>query len=298
MKKLFWSLPLAITLLTAAGCSSKQQKEPLREYRYVAVVDDLDLFTNRYSTKYEDEETIMAPNDSVAYCEAYNNFMISKAVNEMIDNAYTIPRSFELYDDKANRVFKNVSDATLLDIEKDVYDMVFRDDPNYQQNEKVVIDSVKIEELKPYFDFSKDDFDPRGITWIQPKSRPSNLRSNHIYCYFMQEGESVKNFRIKIQYYADDWLFINKYQFAIDGNAYEYTPSSPERDHSGGMIWEWSDEAASLKEYDLIMALANGEDARIKYIGSQYHNIRTIPASQLNAIRQTVELYRAMGGKF
>lgn len=291
------SLVLLLAVLCLISCGSKSQKKRFK-YTYVETVDDLDILTNRYRTQTKEPEIIEAEDDSTAYYQAYEIFMISCAVNEMIDNRYSIPKHFDLTSEDGHPVVVQLSAATLDEIRKSVYQTVFDDDPAIVENFETSIDSAKIAELTPYFNINKDEFDPRGITWIQPKSAPASLKTNHIFCYFMQEGDKVKNFRLQIQYYADNWLFINKYQFAIDGNAYEYIPANQERDHGGGYIWEWSDNAVGLSDYELIMALAEAESAKIKYLGSQYYDIQTIPNAQIESIRRTVELYRAMGGKF
>ena len=46
----------------------------------------------------------------------------------------------------------------------------------------------------------------------------------------MKNIDGVSNFRLRIQYYSDDWLFIRKYQFSIDNKAYEFIPNNVETD--------------------------------------------------------------------
>lgn len=288
---------LLVVALSIHSCGTEPKKQ-LFKYTYVETIDDLDVFTGNYYSETKEPEVIVAEDDSAAYYKAYERFMISCAVNDMVDNKYTIPKSFALTSADGRSVAVQLSRATLDGIRKSVYQTVFDDEPEMLENFETSIDSAKIAELKPYFNMNKDEFDPRGITWIMPKNAPSSLKTNHIYCYFMQEGDVVKNFRLKIQYHAYDWLFVKKYQFAIDGNAYEYVPADPERDHGSGHIWEWSDDVISLSDYKLIKALAEADSAKIKYIGSQYHDIKTIPSDQIESIRRTVELYRVMGGSF
>lgn len=120
-----------------------------------------------------------------------------------------------------------------------------------------------------------------------------------MFCYFMKDNDGVSNFRIQIQYYADNWLFIRKYQFSIDGKAYELMPNSVERDNSDDKIWEWCDHCITLdSEKQIIQALSNAKNAKIKMIGDQYYHIRTIKQSELKSIKETVQLYNAMGGVF
>lgn len=91
----------------------------------------------------------------------------------------------------------------------------------------------------------------------------------------------------------------NKVQFSIDGNAYEYIPNNTETDNrDGGMIWEWFDENLSVKDKNLIEAIANAKNAKMKFIGRQYYDIKTISQQQILDIKRALDLYRAMGGKY
>jgi hypothetical protein len=114
----------------------------------------------------------------------------------------------------------------------------------------------------------------------------------------MKDIDGVSNFRLRIQYYSDDWLFIRKYQFSIDNKAYEFIPNNVETDSgNGGYIWEWCDENIhSNNDIELIKALSNAKTAKIKFIGRQYHDIKTISQKQIKGIKDAVNLYLAMGG--
>ena len=105
--------------------------------------------------------------------------------------------------------------------------------------------------------------------------------------------------RFRVQYYSDDWLFFKKIQFSIDYNAYEYIPSDTETDSgNGGKIWEWFDEALTGRDKTLIYALADAKSAKMKFIGRQYYDIKTITKNQITDMKRVLELYRAMGGVY
>ena len=160
------------------------------------------------------------------------------------------------------------------------------------------IDSVKIRELLPYFNVKKDEFDPNATVWYTPKSAPKYTNANGIYLYFGVQNNKPLSLRFRIQYYAADWLFFKKVQFAIDDNAYEFIPIKTETDHSGGVIWEWFDESFTGSDSHLIHALASAKTAKMKFIGRQYYDIKTITAKQIKDIDRALELYRAMGGNY
>lgn len=166
-----------------------------------------------------------------------------------------------------------------------------------ENKEPKLLDSIKIKELSPLFSLQKDEFDPKGLTWVQPKNRPLYANKNGIYCYFQKNDDGISNFRLRIQYYGEKWLFIEKYQFSIDGKAYEFVPLIVKRDHDGD-VWEWCDEQIKYPdEIKLIKALANAKEAKIKFVGRQYYNIKPISKKQINTIKETLDFYTAMGGK-
>lgn len=161
------------------------------------------------------------------------------------------------------------------------------------------IDSATIQKLKPFFNVQKDEFSKDNLTWYTPKSAPKYANANGIYCYFSTVNNNPENFRLKLQYYADDWLFFYSVQFSIEDKSYEYIPYSVDRDcGDGGYIWEWSDDKVSETNKDLIIALSNASNAKMKLIGKQYFDIKTITKKQCEDIKKTLDLYIAMGGQF
>ncbi len=258
------------------------------------------MLRDSFSEKEKDGKEILAKNDSLAYIEAYRNFCISRLANMIatkeMGTSFSTPVRFQLFTLEGVSVSPIKDLSVLEDIEKQV--MALNSSDNAEMS-PVVIDSAEIKRLSPFFDFKKDEFDPKGMTWVEPKSRPAYRNRNGIYCYFMSSQGEVSNFRLTIQYYAENWLFVRKCQFSIDGKAYEFIPMNVERDHSGGYIWEWVDERVSApKDWELIKALSAAKSARIKFIGDQYSEIKTISPKQIKGIKDALELYVAMGGRF
>lgn len=161
------------------------------------------------------------------------------------------------------------------------------------KNEKTV------KELSKFFRTKKDEFSPDQKTWIEPKSAPNFTNRNGLYCYFETRNGVANNLRFRLQYYAEDWLFFTRVQFSIDGKPYEYIPNNTETDNGdGGMIWEWFDESVTSSDKELLSALANAKTAKMKLIGRQYHEIKSISKDQINNIKRTLDYYNALGGSF
>lgn len=161
-----------------------------------------------------------------------------------------------------------------------------------------LVDSSKVKELKPFFNEKADEF--KGITWIEPKSRPKYTNMNGICTYFcIDKNGKPSNLRFLIQYYANDWLFIDSYTFLIDGNSYNFSNPDVERDNDS-MIWEWSDTgvAQNGQVAQILYAIKNAKEVKIRFNGRQYHKDKTLTQKDIKAITQPIEYFEALGGSF
>jgi len=75
--------------------------------------------------------------------------------------------------------------------------------------------------------------------WYQDASSPRYVNRNGFFLEFgKSKTGSLTDLYLNIQYYAEDWLFVEFMSFTVDGTPYKYFPSKVERDHDGGKIWE------------------------------------------------------------
>lgn len=274
-----------------------------KKYEYVEEVIEKSMLSGTKNT-LKDPETIRESSDSAAYLKAFEKFCISlKVLQKMIDDGMgeyaEVPIGFKLYNEKGKDI-SDITFATKENKEKEIYSSVFGINNGGVENPSTtpIIDSTKINELLPYFNVTKDEFDPDGLTWYKPKSAPKYTNRNGIYLYYNISKNGTGPLRFRVQYYADDWLFFKKIQFSIDSSAYEYVPRKTETDNGAGYIWEWFDEALNKSDKELINALANAKSAKMKFIGRKYYDIKNISKEQITDIKRTVELYKAMGGSF
>lgn len=281
-----------------------------RSYKYVEVIEDESLFGGT-TIKDKDPKTIYASTDSAAYVQAYKDFCISLLANKemkaSIGKVYSTPLKFKLYNDKGIEITNIVFFADKGKTEKEIKDYIFSlsgtipeaTDKNKENQSAATVDSAKVKDLEKYFRKNEDEFSNNNKIWYKPRSAPEYTNSNGIFCYFQTENGIADNLRFRLQYHADKWLFFSKVQFSIDGKAYEYIPADTETDSgNGGYIWEWFDEPLSEPDKELIEALANAKSAKMKLIGRQYHEIKTIPQEQITNIKRVLELYRALGGRY
>lgn len=303
MKKL---LLMGTLIITVVSCQQS------KNYEYVELGAKESIFGGTERDE-KDRVIIRAKTDSIAYLEAFQKFCISEKVSKDMEDVYgasaTKPTDFKLLDEQGNNIALTINFDKIDSLKMSVRSRIFEmknslkesadayKEKEFKNSEK--IDSSKIKELEPYFNTKKDEFDPDGLAWHKPKSAPKYTNRNGIYCYFQSYNGMPSNLRLRLQYHADDWLFFHKVQFSIDGKAFEFIPMDTETDSgNGGRIWEWFDESMGRSNTELIDALANAKSAKMKLIGRQYYDIKTITPTQIKDIKRTLDLYKAMGGNY
>lgn len=142
--------------------------------------------------------------------------------------------------------------------------------------------------------------DMNGITWYYDKTSPQYVNSKtNLYAYIGKEKEGKPWLRFVIQYVADDWLFIEKYIIKVDDKTYTITEDSYgeiKTDNGTGGIWEWLDRKVGYSEFEIIEAIANGKNVKIRFSGKDYHKDRTITYSEKLALKNVLNAYEALGG--
>jgi hypothetical protein len=71
-----------------------------------------------------------------------------------------------------------------------------------------------------------------------------------------------------------------------------------QRDHSSGTIWEWMDVSATDgKYYEALSAIANADEATIRFSGRQYYSDFDIPEKQQRLTKDILILFQDMKGE-
>lgn len=146
---------------------------------------------------------------------------------------------------------------------------------------------------------SKKYDDVNEITWYRDRNSPAYVNYNGFYAYIGQSKGSKPFLRLAIQYAADDWLFIENYTIKVDNQTYEITENSYgeiKTDNGEGGIWEWLDRQVGSSEYEIIKAVANGKNVKIRFEGKDYRKDKIISLQQKVALRNILDAYKALGG--
>lgn len=140
-----------------------------------------------------------------------------------------------------------------------------------------------------------DEF--RDITWYRDYSSPTYINRDGFFVYFGYDSNGVTDLHLKMQYFADDWLFIDQASVNVDGETFALSETSFERDNDS-TIWEWQDitiigdtSSPIILGRDILERIAYSNSAIVRYSGSQYYHDEYISATQKRAIRNVLEAY-------
>lgn len=143
---------------------------------------------------------------------------------------------------------------------------------------------------------TKDDF--KETAYYQDKSSPRYRNANGFYAYVGTKKGSSTTLFLSIQYYGDDWLFVEKYLFKVDGYTYEIDPSYGDvKTDNNSKVWEWFDTTPNKGEVDLIKKIISSKKAVMRIEGSKYIKDVTITSTQKKALSRVLIVYAGLGGK-
>ncbi|MCP6691325.1 hypothetical protein [Pseudomonas donghuensis] len=152
---------------------------------------------------------------------------------------------------------------------------------------------VAIEKLDK--SLKKDTDEIKGVTWISHKSEP--VLANYMSLYFgVKDGTaSAYPLRMKFNYYADSWLFVETVTIKADDQVFNLNKMDFERDNAAGRIWEWSD--SKVEDMAMLNKILSAKKVVVRYDGRQYYHDFVLPESQKSAMREMVLAWKRYGGK-
>ena len=136
-----------------------------------------------------------------------------------------------------------------------------------------------------------DDFGERII--YESKNSVENWKDDCYLTlsYYKQYQSCILVWRV--DYYADDWLFIKNFTVKADNQKFYITPSYKDitRDNTASSIWEHiALDYKSNKE--VINAIANSSNTTIRFYGKDYYNDRKLSKAKIKAMKDMLSLYQ------
>ncbi len=140
--------------------------------------------------------------------------------------------------------------------------------------------------------------DIKGITWYYDKGTPQYTNYNSFHLYMGKEKAGKPWLRFRIQYTADDWLFIQSYVIKTDNDSYTISTSygEVETDNGSGEIWEWYDVPMNNKLYNIVKDVIKSKQVKLRHNGKQYYKDRTITEKEKQGLQNILDAYEALGG--
>jgi tetratricopeptide (TPR) repeat protein len=130
------------------------------------------------------------------------------------------------------------------------------------------------------------------ITWYRDKSSPVYTNRNGFFLYFGVSNGSKLPLRLRVQYFDDDWLFVDSARLNIDGRVVSIDASNWERDNDHN-IWEWFDEPLDeVLSESLIQEIIKSKISVIRFDGTQYYDTRSISGEQKRALQNVLNAYK------
>lgn len=257
-----------------------------KEYKYIPVSTDGKIMTGN---------TITASSDSAAYYKAIHFFM-NDLKNAYMFSSSTYPYDFIVVDSKKKVI--EIDSLKKVEWKNAVMKHYFGED-------SPSVDDKKTQELLPFFETITDKYSESKTTWYVPKEKGKSISPDRywdsssfdFYLYFGTFDNTFSPIHIVIDYTDNDWLFIKKLKFLIDGDVIEYRPQKMKTNTLyGGKISEDSDETVTSSNRKLINKLLTADSVEVKLEGSKYYREKILSDVQISNIKRTIALYKAMGG--
>lgn len=268
-----------------------------KKYEYSEVLENGEVIVEKFTSK----------NDSTAYFQGFTKFNISKFVIETTPGITmkNLPASFTIKKNgnpininflDREKTEQNILNQYILDLYKKQEVAATQEDSIKTPTNKQITNEY-LKKNKSSFRIVNDEFSE--TKWFYNKTSPEYLNQNNIFCYFGIKENGTPWLRLRIQYTASNWLFIESYSIKTDNGTYDITTNYGDikTDHSGGEIWEWIDKAPTAVDYIMLRDIANSKDATIRHNGKQYRKDRTITAAEKKALNYLLDSFEALGGE-
>lgn len=186
---------------------------------------------------------------------------------------------------------KNVLEAELVKQEEESKKQREKEQKEISDKQKKL--EARLNRLEKNFRIKKDEVE--GNSFLTHKAFPAYTNSRSSIFPYIGKSGNYRWLRVQIQYVSNDWLFVEKLIFSIDGDrtVKEFNHFDWNRDNGSGDIWEWIDFSGDLEMQALLEKIANSKKAILRFEGRQYYKDLTISPTDKKAILETLEYYRA-----
>ena len=134
-----------------------------------------------------------------------------------------------------------------------------------------------------------------GNTWYYDVNSEKYTNANDFQLYL---GEVNGQFwpRVRIQFCAENWLFIESYIISVDGTNYNFNPSYDDikRDNDNGIVWEWYDFYPTNSNLKMMQEVVDSEKTILRHQGDIYYEDRIISNQEKQSIKNILDIYNML----
>ena len=284
LKMRYYFISILSFIILVCSCSN------MKEYKYIPY--------DANGIMYK-EKLIEAESDSVAYWQAFLWYHWDLLCASSGKISY-YPYDFILADSK-NKVV-SIDANKVKQWKTKMFKNSFGDDTPK-------LDSVKSKDLQKYFNKIGEyiNSDNNVVHKVHYTPNSTNKCNSYIgfsiFLHFSTLDDEPTPLRINVECKYNEYTPINirKLIFIVNGGSFELIPQNIDVDtkiYSPRRIQEEFDEYISVKSKLLIDALLNANKATVKVVGTHTTIEQTICEDDLQSIKRTIELYKALGGLY
>lgn len=133
----------------------------------------------------------------------------------------------------------------------------------------------------------------RQAKFYYPNNFPRYINDKTYALCYVGKNTSSTWVRIVYDYVGSDWIFWDELYFQIDGEMYSRSISyfDIERDNQAYKVWEYIDFTAQSSDLELFAAIADSDEAIIRFQGDSGRYDLTVSQADKDAIRDALAAY-------
>lgn len=146
--------------------------------------------------------------------------------------------------------------------------------------------------------FRKQYDEVQQVTFYYAPSVPMRLGTYFGLYLVVPDDGGRPTLRWKFQYSGDDWLFIQRLIFNVDGQklpAMDFPYGAIDRDNAAGTVWESHDEAVQSGESAAVfLRLGMAKRVIVRFEGKQYYKDHILTDAEKKGMLQMLNVYMSM----
>lgn len=209
-------------------------------------------------------------------------FFLINHKNNALDNKTEVTKTTNITNTVATSTDAEIKEARMKYVEKMAEDAT---------KEAKRINQVKYEINEQRKKLRRQVDNVENITWLYSKLTPKYISGNVLYCYVGEQSGSAW-LRVVYGFAQDNWVFMDRIIFNVDGSLREFPVSRSDRktDINDG-IAEWVDWPVEGAEVDFLQSIANSNKTLVKFSGDQKARSFVVTQNQKKALKEVLKYY-------